>query len=100
MNYEAAGAVGRSMLDEICREGARTMLPAALEVEVDGYLAELGGERDEDGRTLVTHNGHARPALVRAGATFRKGVQIENEPQAGRSPRRTTSPASSRGHLS
>ena len=41
VNDETAGADGRSMLDEICREGARTMLAAALEAEVDAYLAEL-----------------------------------------------------------
>ena len=28
---------------------ARTMLAAALEAEVDAYLAELSGERDENG---------------------------------------------------
>jgi len=49
VNDDAARADGRSMLDEICREGARTMLAAALEAEVDAYLAELSSERDEDG---------------------------------------------------
>ena len=32
-----------STLDEICREGARRMLAAALELEADEYLAALGG---------------------------------------------------------
>ena len=36
------------------------MLAAALEAEVDAYLAELVDERDEDGHRLVTRNGHAR----------------------------------------
>jgi len=40
------------------------MLAAALEVEVDAYLAELAGERDEDGHARVTRNGHARPRAV------------------------------------
>ena len=36
-------------LDEIVREGARRMLAAALEAEVDAYVAALAGERDERG---------------------------------------------------
>jgi transposase-like protein len=60
----AAAAEGRSVLDEICREGARTMLAAALEAEVDAYLAELSCERDERGHRLVRRNGHARPRRV------------------------------------
>jgi hypothetical protein len=40
-----------SLLDDVVREGARRMLTAALEAEVDAYLAELAGERDgETGR--------------------------------------------------
>ena len=64
VNDETAHADGRSMLDEICREGARSMLAAALEAEVDAYLAELASERDENGRALVTRNGHARPRKI------------------------------------
>jgi hypothetical protein len=41
------------------------MLAAALEAEVDAYLAELVDERDEDGHRLVTRNGHARSARSR-----------------------------------
>ncbi len=36
-----------SLIDEIVREGARRMLAAALEAEVDQYIAELVAERDE-----------------------------------------------------
>jgi transposase-like protein len=64
VNNDVAGAEGRSGLDEICREGARTMLAAALEAEVEAYLAELVDERDEQGHRLVTRNGHARPRKV------------------------------------
>ena len=60
VNNDEAGAEARSGLDEICREGARTMLAAALEAEVEAYLAELVDERDEQGHRLVTRNGHAR----------------------------------------
>ena len=40
-------------LDELVREGARRMLAAALEAEVDAYLAAHAAERDESGRRLV-----------------------------------------------
>src|SRR5512146_1929881 len=51
-------------LDEIVREGARRMLAAALEAEVEAYLAAHAGERAEAGRRLVVRNGHARPRQV------------------------------------
>jgi putative transposase len=57
---ESTGEELSSTLDEICREGARRMLAAALELEVDEYLAALRGDRDERGRRLVVRNGHAR----------------------------------------
>jgi transposase-like protein len=57
-----------STLDEICREGARRMLAAALEAEADGYIAELVGELDERGHRLVTRNGHARPRVITTGS--------------------------------
>jgi putative transposase len=47
-------------LDAIVREGARRMLAAALEAEVDQYLAAAAAKRDERGRRLVVRNGHAR----------------------------------------
>jgi putative transposase len=51
-------------LDAIVREGARRMLAAALEAEVDDYLAAHAAERDERGRRLVVRNGHAREREV------------------------------------
>jgi transposase-like protein len=57
-----------STLDEICREGARRMLAAALEVEVDEYLAALVEHTDERGYRLVTRNGHARPRAITTAA--------------------------------
>ena len=39
-----------SLLDDVVREGARRMLTAMLEAEVDAYLAELASEDDERGR--------------------------------------------------
>jgi putative transposase len=57
-----------SALDEICREGPRRMLAAALEAEADAYIAELVGETDERGWRLVTRNGHARPRTITTGS--------------------------------
>jgi putative transposase len=51
-------------LDELAREGARRMLAAALEAEVDDYLTAYAAERDERGRRLVVRNGHARERQV------------------------------------
>jgi putative transposase len=51
-------------LDAIVREGARRMLAAALEAEVDDYLVAHAAERDERGRRLVVRNGHARQREV------------------------------------
>ena len=55
-------------LDAIVREGARRMLAAALEAEVDDYLAAHAAERDEGGRRLVVRNGHARQRQVTTAA--------------------------------
>ncbi len=51
-------------LDEICREGARRMLVAALLAEADAYVEGASGERDERGHALVTRNGKARARQV------------------------------------
>jgi putative transposase len=63
----AAGELGLD-LDAIVREGARRMLAAALEAEVDAYLAAHAAERDEGGRRLVVRNGHARQRVVATAA--------------------------------
>jgi putative transposase len=55
-------------LDEICREGARRLLAAALEAEVDAYIEALADEVDEGGKRLVVRNGHARPRTITTGA--------------------------------
>ncbi|MFE9446569.1 IS256 family transposase [Streptomyces sp. NPDC006602] len=57
-----------SLIDEIVREGARRMLAAALEAEVNAYIAELAGERDESGHRLVVRNGHHQPRKVTTSA--------------------------------
>lgn len=53
-----------SLIDEIVREGARRMLAAALEAEVNSYIAELADQRDRVGRRLVVRNGYHQPRKV------------------------------------
>jgi putative transposase len=57
-----------SLIDEIVREGARRMLAAALEAEVNQYISELAAERDERGHRLVVRNGHHQPRTVTTAA--------------------------------
>ncbi|WP_346282880.1 IS256 family transposase [Pseudonocardia sp.] len=61
---------GSSLIDEIVRDGARRMLAEALQAEVDAYIAQFIGERDENGRRLVVRNGSHQPreVLTSAGA--------------------------------
>ena len=55
-------------LDELVREGARRMLAAALEAEVDSYLVAHHELTDERGHRLVRRNGHAQPRPVTTAA--------------------------------
>src|SRR6266700_1262533 len=71
---ETARAELRVGLDELAREGARRMLAAALEAEVDAYLAANTAERDAGGRRLVVRNGHARQREV---VTVAGAVQVQ-----------------------
>jgi hypothetical protein len=61
---------GRSLLDEIVRDGARQMLAAALQAEVAAYVEQFTDELDENGRRLVVRNGYhrERAVLTAAGA--------------------------------
>jgi putative transposase len=67
-------------LDGLAREGARRMLAAALEAEVDDYLAAHAAERDEGGRRLVVRNGHARQreVLTAAGAIPVRAPRVDD----------------------
>ena len=65
---EAAGAELAAGLDAIVAEGARRMLAAALEAEVEAYVSGLTHEVDEDGHRLVVRNGHAQPRSLVTGA--------------------------------
>src|SRR5439155_10092881 len=67
---QRAGVDSSSLIDEIVREGARRMLAEALQAEVDAYIAQFTGDRDEAGRRLVVRNGshQRREVLTAAGA--------------------------------
>ncbi len=54
-------------LDDLARAGAQRMIAAALELEVDEYLARFRAERDPVGHALVVRNGTARPRPVTTG---------------------------------
>src|SRR4029450_10196473 len=77
---EQATSELRLDLDQIVREGARRMLAAALEAEVDDYLAAHAAERDEHGRRLVVRNGPARPREVTtaAGAVAVRAPRVDD----------------------
>jgi len=55
-------------LDELAREGARRMIAAALETEVDEYVSSFTDELGEDGKRRVVRNGHARERRVTVGS--------------------------------
>jgi len=59
--------LGRSVLEEIAREGARRMLAAALDAEVAEYVDSHRHERDDSGHALVVRNGYARARTITTG---------------------------------
>ena len=59
---------GRSPLDSIVRDGARRMLQAALESEVDAFLEEHAVLLDECGRRRVVRNGYLPTREIATGA--------------------------------
>ena len=66
-NREQIPEIAQS-LDELAREGARRMILAALELEVEQYVEKLRHLRDENGHALVVRNGKAKPRAVSLGA--------------------------------
>ena len=74
-----------SPLDEIIHEGARRMLQAAIDAEVDAFIETHQHRRDEDGRRLVVKNGSlpTREILTGAGAIkVKQGRVRDNAPIA------------------
>ncbi len=64
------------------------MLAAALEAEVNQYIAELAAERDELGHRLVVRNGRHRPrTVVTAAGPVEAAAPRVTSPARGRSDR-------------
>lgn len=77
----------RSPLDEIVLEGARRMLQAAIDAEVDAFIAQHADRTDEQGRRLVVKNGSLpeRELLTGAGAIpVTQGRVRDNDPERSR----------------
>ena len=73
----------RSPLDEIVHEGARRMLQAAIDAEVEAFIDAHQDRRDENGRRLVVKNGSLpeREILTGAGALpVKQGRVRDNSP--------------------
>ncbi|WP_370026942.1 IS256 family transposase [Planotetraspora sp. GP83] len=73
----SATSASPSLIDQIVREGARKMLAAALQAEVDAFAEE----RDETGRRLVVRNGYHAPReiLTTAGAIEVKAPRVNDK---------------------
>jgi putative transposase len=78
---EDEGAGGRSLLDEIVRDGARQMLAAALKAEVAVYIDAHAHEVDESGHRLVVRNGchQQREVLTAAGAVVVSAPRVNDK---------------------
>ena len=59
---------GRISLDDLAREGALRMIAAALEAEVDQYVAAFAEAVDEHGRRLVVRNGRGQERKLTVGS--------------------------------
>ena len=57
----------KDVLTEICREGARKMLAAALEAEVDDFVGQFTEVLDARGRRAVRRNGYAQQRELQTG---------------------------------
>ncbi|MBD3147122.1 IS256 family transposase [Microbispora bryophytorum] len=78
---DAPASVSSSLIDQVVREGARKMLAAALQAEVDAYINAFADERDEAGRRLVVRNGSHTPReiLTAAGAIEVKAPRVNDK---------------------
>ena len=58
----------QSPLDQIVRDGAQRMLQAAIEAEVDEFVARHADRRDPQGKRLVVRNGYKPGRKILTGA--------------------------------
>jgi putative transposase len=85
---DAAESNGRSMLDELVRQGARQMLAAALQAEVAAYIEAHADALDDDGHRLVVRNGYhqSREVMTAAGAVPVRAPRVNDkrtDPETG-----------------
>ena len=75
------GGAGRSLLDEIVRDGARQMLAAALKAEVAAYIDAHCHLVDENGHRLVVRNGfhEERTVLTAAGGVPVRAPRVNDK---------------------
>jgi len=80
LSNDEIGSAGRSVLDEIVRDGARRMLAAALQAEVAAYIERFTDQVDENGHRLVVRNGYRteRQVLTAAGAVSVKAPRVND----------------------
>ena len=64
---EATAEEIQGTIEKIAREGARKLLQAALEAEVDEHISRYEYLKDENGHQAVVRNGHAPRRLVLTG---------------------------------
>ncbi len=60
-------ALGKDLLTEVLRKGARELLAQAVEQEVQEWLGERSELRDEHGRKQVVRNGHLPERTILTG---------------------------------
>jgi transposase-like protein len=80
----SSGGSDRSVLDDLVRRGAREMLQAALEEEVNAFLLTHDQRRDGKGKRLVVRNGYLpeREVLTGAGPLAVKQPRVrDNSPE-------------------
>ena len=75
------GGAGRSLLDELVRDGARPMLEAALKAEVADYIVRFADQLDANGHRLVVRNGYhqQREVVTAAGAVSMMAPRVNDK---------------------
>ena len=73
-------------IEKIAREGARKLLQAALEAEVEEHLGQYQQLRDEGGHQVVVRNGHAprRVVLTGVGAVAVRRPRVDERAAKGK----------------
>lgn len=89
----AMAAQTAGVLEDLVREGARKMLQAALEAEIDEHLSRFGHVVDESGKRVVVRNGSMpeREVLTGAGAIRIKRPRVDDRALSALGEQRFTS---------